>query len=468
MKKILITLIFCLFAMIGFTQNIAGKWHGELVVNASKKVVFVFEFTKQEDNTYKTKMEIPAKRVSVHPKKATVEAGKLLVDGSNLGMKYEGKYNTETKQFVGKLSEGAASYPMNLQRKMIEVKRAAKRSQEPARPYPYLAEEVSFKNSQQNITLAGTLTLPRKKGKFPVVVLISGSGPQDRDETVAGHKPFLVLADYLTRQGIAVLRYDDRGMGKSTGNYNEATSADLATDAESAVAYLKTRKDIEVSKIGLAGHSEGGIIAPMVATKTNDIAFMVLLAGTGTTGLEVSVMQATAFRSFEVADEEKFEKAVRKAFEMATAEGDIKQIRKNLKAYYKKEMATILPPLMNVSPEQANKVLDQMVKKVTSRWTRFFHRYNPAAEIARVSCPVLSINGSKDTQVPAKVHQKGIRAALTKGKNKDFKIIELPGLNHLFQECETGKMSEYRKIEQTFAPQAMKVVSDWILERVNN
>jgi pimeloyl-ACP methyl ester carboxylesterase len=466
MKKSIITFALCLWAMVGFSQNLAGTWNGNLVASATRKIVFVFKFEKQADG-YKTTISIPTKRVTLNPQKTTFSEGKLLVDGSNIGIKYEGVYQATTQQIEGKLSEGAASYPLNLKAGAVKVTHKAKRPQEPVKPYPYRSEEVTFANAAHKITLAGTLTLPQKGDKFPVVVLITGSGPQDRDETFSGHKPFLVLADYLTKQGIAVLRYDDRGVGKSTGNYTQATSKDLATDVASAVAYLKTRADIDPKKIGLAGHSEGGIIAPLVANQLKkDVAFMVLLAGTGTSGLEVNVMQAKEFRPFKVNDEAKYEKAVRKAFELASAKGDIKEVRKKLKAYYVDNLGVIFPPLLGASPMQANQVIDQVVKKATSRWSRFFNSYNPADEIAKVSCPVLSINGSKDTQVPAKVHQAGIRQALIKGKNKDFKVVELPGLNHLFQECETGKMNEYSKIEQTFAPEAMKLVGDWILANV--
>src|SRR5688572_7879553 len=173
----------------------------------------------------------------------------------------------------------------------LTYKPSVRRSQEPTKPYPYYSENVTFENVQAKITLSGTLTLPAKEGSYPAVILITGSGPQNRDEEVAGHKPFLVISDYLTKKGIAVLRYDDRGFGESTGDFKSGTSLDFSTDVESAVIYLKTRKEINQQKIGLVGHSDGGMIAPMVAAKSEDVAFIVLLAGPGIHGRKLLVMR---------------------------------------------------------------------------------------------------------------------------------------------------------------------------------
>lgn len=313
--------------------------------------------------------------------------------------------------------------------------------------------------------MAGTLTLPTKNGKFPVVILISGSGPQDRDESFMGHKPFLVLSDYLTKQGIGVLRFDDRGHGESTGDFGNATTEDFSKDVLSAIAYLKTRNDVDIKKIGLIGHSEGGIIAPLAANNSKDIAFMVLLASTGVSGAELSVMQSKTLRQFPVKDEVAYEKNTRKAIAIVTSNKSESEIEKELTKHYNDFLRPILTSL-NVPEKNMNAFIDSQLKTSLKPWSRYFLQYNPADEIEKLQIPVLSLNGSKDTQVNAKINQEGIRKALIKGENKDYKIVELENLNHFFQECETGKMDEYRKIEQTFSPMALKEISNWILERI--
>jgi alpha/beta superfamily hydrolase len=338
------------------------------------------------------------------------------------------------------------------------------RPQEPIKPYSYFEENVSFTNKDANITLAGTFTRPNGNKKYPVAILISGSGPQDRDETISKHKPFLVLADYLTKQGIAVLRYDDRGFGASTGNHSNATTYDFALDVISAMDYLRTRDDVDANKIGLIGHSEGGIIAPLVANKSKDVAFIISLAGTGISGTELSVIQSKTMRPFPVPDEVVYEKAIREAIEIAKQKKDVSEIKPELKAHYNETIAPILKNL-GVPNGKMNEIITSLVAMRTTKWVRYFYDYNPADEYEKVNCPVLSLNGSLDTQVEAKINQDGLREALVKGKNKDYEIIELVGLNHLFQNAKTGKMDEYSDIEETFSPKVLNLISDWILKR---
>ena len=280
-----------------------------------------------------------------------------------------------------------------------------------------------------------------------------------------GHKPFLVLADHLTRQGIGVLRFDDRGHGKSTGDFGTATTEDFSKDVLSAFAYLKTRKEIDVKKIGLIGHSEGGIIAPLAANNSNDVAFIVLLASTGVSGTELSVMQSKTLRGFPVKDEVEYEKNTRKAIAIVTSNKSNDEIKKEIDAHYNAFLRPILTSL-GAPEKNINAFIENQVKTSNKPWNRYFLKYNPADEFEKLKIPVLSLNGSKDTQVDAKINQTGIKNALIKGRNKDFKIVELEGLNHFFQECETGNMNEYRKIDQTFSPIALKEISNWVLKRV--
>jgi pimeloyl-ACP methyl ester carboxylesterase len=466
MKKIHITFAFLLYSVLSFSQDITGIWNGTVKLGEDKEISFIFNI-KKIDNNYITDLSIPAQRVAgLKPQKTTFENGILQIDGTNLGIKYEGKFNTTSQQFEGKFSEGANTLPLNLKEGKLKLESKNNRPQEPVKPYPYNEEEVVFENKEANVSLAGTLTLPGNDKKSPAVILISGSGPQDRDETFANHKPFWILADHLTRQGIAVLRFDDRGVGKSTGNFSSATTKDFSTDVISAVKYLKSRSDIDPDNIGLIGHSEGGIIAPLAANQTKDVSFMVLLAATGIPGSEISLMQSLSMRPFPVPNEAAYEQAIRKAIEIAASDNELPTIKKELTIHYNKTIAPILKPLVG-NDAKVNEIIGGLIEMRTTPWIRYFYNYNPAAEIEKLEIPVLSLNGSKDTQVNAKINQNGIRQSLIKGGNQDYKIIELEDLNHFFQECETGKMDEYQKIEQTVSPIALKEISSWIIAHIN-
>ncbi len=464
MKTLIAAVIVFIVSTISiFSQDITGDWNGK-TKRGDKLITFVFKI-EQENSKYSTTMSVPTFRVSgVKPSTTTFTKGKLVIDGSNVGMRYVAIFNNETQQFEGTYKEGGIELKLNLKKGAIKVE-DSRREQEPLKPYLYYEEEVSFKNTEAKISLAGTLTLPNENEKFPVVILISGSGPQDRDESFMGHKPFLVLSDYLTKQGIGVLRFDDRGHGKSTGDFGSATTEDFSKDVLSAIAYLKTRNDIDINNIGLIGHSEGGIIAPLAANNSKDIAFIVLLASTGTSGAELSVMQSKTLREFPVKDEVAYEKNTRKAIAIVTSNKSESAIKIELTKHYNDFLRPILTSL-NVPEEKINSAIDSQVKTSLKPWSRYFLQYNPADEIEKLKIPVLSLNGSKDSQVNAKINQEGIRKALIKGGNKDYKIVELKNLNHFFQECETGKMDEYRKIEQTFSPIALKEISNWILKRI--
>jgi hypothetical protein len=329
-----------------------------------------------------------------------------------------------------------------------------RRPQNPKQPYPYREEEVQFENKAAGISLAATFTIPQGRGPFPAVFLITGSGPQDRDEAILGHRPFLVLADYLTRKGIAVLRADDRGFGKSSGNFATATTADFATDAEAAVAYLKTRSEVNPRQIGLVGHSEGGIIAPMVAARNPDVAFIVMMAGSGVPGDEILVSQTLLLTEVSGKSHEEAEKN-------AADEREILALVKQEKdsAILEKE---VREKLAGKIPEAQ---LGIQLKAVSSPWFRYFIDYDPAVALRKVTCPVLAINGEKDLQIPPKQNLPVIRRALEAGGNKNFEVDELPGLNHLFQTAKTGAIGEYAEIEETISPAALEKIASWILKQ---
>jgi len=378
--------------------------------------------------------------------------------------RYEGKFENENT-IIGKWYQAALNLDLVLGKvdKVVEVKRP----QEPQPPYPYKEEEVKFKNEKADITLDGTLTIPEGSAQFPAVVMVSGSGPQDRDENILNHKPFKVIADYLTRNGIAVLRYDDRGVGKSEGDFGKAISTDFANDAIAAVEYLASRTDvIDANKIGIAGHSEGGMIAPMAANRSESVSFIILLAGPGTTGEQILIDQSRLILEASGVSKsyiDKQEKLIIKIYEVIKSEKDDSIATEKISLYFD-DFTAQLTDEEKSEFESDMAGFKQRIPMLLSPWFRYFVAYDPAGELEKIKIPVLALNGSNDLQVPADVNMEGIKAALEKAGNKNHKLIKLEGLNHLFQASETGSPVEYAKIEETFSPEALKIIRDWILE----
>lgn len=463
MKIVLVFLITILTSITLNAQDITGEWNGLLKVQGIQ-LRFVFNVAKT-DSGYLSTMDSPDQGANDIPVTTTTfDHPKIIFEVKNIGIEYIGELKGE--EIIGTFKQGGQEFPMDLSREEIE-KVVIKRPQEPTEPYPYYSEDVTFKNATADISLAGTLTLPKKKGKYPVVILISGSGPQNRDCDLLGHKSFLVISDYLTRNGIGVLRYDDRGVEESTGDFDNATSADFATDVESAVEYLKTRREIDKKNIGLVGHSEGGLIAPMVAAESEDIAFIVLLAGTGIQGDQLLLMQQELIWRANGTSEEEIEKSLETnavLFEIVVQSDD----REKLKSDLTSSLNEIIEKDTNGLPEGTTKekFVETQVGQISTPWMQYFLKYNPAPTLEKVECPVLAINGEKDLQVPPKENLEAIEKALRKGGNNQVTTKELANLNHLFQECETGSPDEYAAIEQTFSPIALEVVLEWIKVQV--
>jgi pimeloyl-ACP methyl ester carboxylesterase len=387
----------------------------------------------------------------------TVDGSKVRFELGMANAAFEGERGADKDTLNGHWTQRGGSAVLVLHRGPEPAKAAARkpRPQDPAKPYPYREEQVGYDNAVQHVHLAGTLTLPEGKGPFAVVLLITGSGAQDRDETILGHKLFWVLADSLSRRGVAVLRVDDRGVGGSTGTFPGSTTADFVTDAQASIAYLRSRPDIDPGRIGLIGHSEGAVIGPIIAADDPSIAFVVMMAGTGVPGRDILLYQQ------------------RNAFEQAGAPKAFIErtmgFRKRLYAVLASEVdqATALEQVSDILGEEAaaagadpakgKRVAPQFVDV----WSRWFANFDPATALRRVRVPVLVLNGSKDTQVPPQMNLPAIRAALA--KDKDVTVIELPGLNHLFQTAGTGQFDEYETIDETIAPVALKTITDWVV-----
>lgn len=343
---------------------------------------------------------------------------------------------------------------------------AAAHPQEPKPPFPYSLEEVHYETN--GVKLAGTLTLPSGAGPFPAVLLLTGSGAQNRDEEVFGHKPFLVIADHLTRAGIAVLRMDDRGIGGSTGSVSNSTTADFADDALAGVRFLKSHPHIAPGRIGLLGHSEGGIIAPLAASRSKDVAFVILLAGTGLPGAEVLLDQGTRIARAEGAPEGRIQTQTadqRKVFELIRTEKDPVALRAKLQDVARAQVARLPEAERRSLGDNPEAFVDKQVDVALTPWFRFFLTYDPRPALAHLRIPVLALNGERDLQVSADLNLPEIGKALKAAKDPDVTLRRLPNLNHLFQHATTGDISEYAKSAETISPEVLDIVTQWILER---
>lgn len=335
-----------------------------------------------------------------------------------------------------------------------------KRPQTPQPPFLYRSEEVAFDNpTESGIHLAGTLTLPAGKGPFPTAIMITGSGQQDRDETILGHKPFWVIADYLSRRGIAVLRVDDRGTGKSTGDVANATSADFATDANAAFDYLRRRADIRSEAIGFIGHSEGGMIGPIAMATNKQVAFLIMMAGPGTALDQLMVSQ----RRLISASMGQSEAAIDRAAPVWAALFEAFKSGATFEAGRAAALAVLTPDAMKAIGVPPDTDRQMVILQFATPWFRYFFTYDPAPNLRAITVPVLAMNGSLDHQVPPKENLAAIRAAFK--DNKDATIVEMPGLNHMFQTAKTGGVGEYATIEETVAPAALEKMASWINAR---
>lgn len=468
-------------------------WIGEMQAGPQKLTV-QFRVYREADGTQRAFMDSVSQRAGGFKAELKADGDTVTIDVRPLQGKFTGKRSSQGDEIIGKWNQGVdldlvlrlAKEPLNPE---IDP---PKRPQNPIPPFPYDSEEVEFQNISAGISLSGTLTIPHSTDstrRFPVAVLISGSGPQDRDETLMGHKPFWVLADYLTRRGIAVLRYDERGVGKSTGEFSSATTADFAQDTASAVDFLTAHPRVDSRQIGLIGHSEGGLVAPLVASQRDDVAWIVLMAGPGVNGEQIMYSQGKLMIEAEGGDEAAVirnrlvqEIAIREIkkltpgasiselVEPVTDQVIAETLRLGLDGNAssnsedtgdsKNTSADALPAKGMVSP-----LVRANLQAMNSVWFRFFMAHEPGPVLEKVQCPVLAINGEKDTQVDPKLNLPKIEESLKRGGNQEITLLELPGLNHLFQTCERGALSEYEIIEETIAPLALKTIGDWIENR---
>ena len=440
----------------------AELWEGKLKVGGGMELRLVLHVQEADGGALEAKLDSPDQGATgLDVATISVAGGTMRFSLPKLKAEYEGKIADGGAEVSGDFVQLGQKLPLTLRK--VEHATEVARPQTPKPPFPYREDQVTYENPAGHITLAGTLTVPQGAGPFPGVILITGSGAQDRDETLFSHKPFMVIADYLTRRGVAVLRVDDRGVGGSTGSVEESTTADFAGDVLAGVAFLKTRKEINPARIGLIGHSEGGEIAPLAATQSKDVAFIVLLAGPGLPGADIMLLQSELISKVSGAPEADTKRALRamkRGLDVVKAEKQAKtEVLEAKLAAVAKEEAQALGPEMDAEKARV------LVKKLSTPWFRFFVTYDPRPSLTKVRCPVLALSGSKDLQVPPKENLAELKKAFAAGANTHVTLKELPGLNHLFQTAEKGLPDEYARIEETFAPAALAAMGDWIAEQ---
>ncbi|MDY4610031.1 MAG: alpha/beta fold hydrolase [Sphaerochaetaceae bacterium] len=443
---------------IGDTSGLYGVWEGTIEAGGAS-ILLQFAIAPDETGDYQAKLTIPQQMTANLPcSSMTIDAEAVTIAfdylDTSLSLRMD---NAQMPQRLTGIYRQGGEYPLTLNKTELDPLTFNRRPQDPISPYPYICEDITFPQMIDQFTMAGTVTRPDDDQKHPAVVLISGSGSQDRNEELMNHRPFLVLADALTRAGYAVLRYDDRGYGLSEGNPLTATTLEIADDASSALDWLKGQPYVDVSRLFAIGHSEGGIIAPILASYRNDLAGIVMLAGTGVPGKTISLYQSKAINMAAGIPEEitdLLNSLSDRMFSIATDTSKTEEQR----------MAELLDVVQN-SPEQVRPMMKAAVAglpQLFQPWQQTFLTLDPATYLRQVAIPVLVLNGDKDFQVPADLNIPAITRAIEESSHPDYKVIVYENLNHLFQPCKTGMMNEYYQIETTIAPQVIDDIIQWL------
>ena len=447
-KNSVIIVLFTILTASTAMAQIEGYWKGEMNVGV-QKLETAFDI-KAVENGYAATFDVPAQGAYDIPvDETTFQDGHLQLTMSALGARYSGTLKDDVIE--GEFTQNGMTFPLNLARSEMKEQQKT-RPQDPQPPFHYQIEEVTFVNEKEGNTLAGTLTIPEGEGPFPAMVLVSGSGQQNRDEELMNHRPFWVIADYCARHGIAVLRYDDRGVGGSDGEVKNATSMDFSYDAEAAFDYLRNRKEINATKVGILGHSEGGVINFMVSSRRPEVAFLVSLAGPSVNGIAVLKEQQAAILRASGMTEEMVQfngNANAQMFDIIETSND------------RAEADTLLRQLLK-GWGYNEELTEQTVGQMASPWMYYFLRYDPTDAIVKTNCPALLLNGSKDLQVIATQNLPGYEKIIAEHGKTNLTLRELPDLNHLFQHCETGSPNEYFEIEDTISSEVLEMIVGFV------
>lgn len=472
MKNIISALCAMLLTCPVFAQKFAGSWLGLIDVNGTN-VRIVFNL-KEEGGKLTGTMDSPDQGAK------DIACGDITTNGDSISIAVpavHGRYNgalTSAGNIDGKLSQGPMSMPLLLTRQ--ENKKANNRPQAPEPPYSYISEDVTYTNADKSMTYGATITRPNDEKTHPALLLITGSGQQNRDEEIFGHKPFAVIADYLTKSGYIVLRVDDRGIGKTTGDPSIATTEDFVLDAKASLQYLRNRKEVNKKKTGLLGHSEGGLIAERIAAEDKELDFVVLAAAPGEPIIDLMVTQNNAVLQQQGIPEEtrnaylKFYRnmitAAAKAKNTEALKTDAEKVIAEWRAETPSATVTMLTGITNDST--AAVAAEKISESFGIPWLRQFFKYDPAVYLKKIQAKVLAVNGDKDIQVDATKNLEAIKTGLKNGKAKTYSIVELKGLNHLFQTCTTCTPEEYKELEETISPTALQAIGNWLDKEVRN
>lgn len=464
-------IVFTLLVVLSFiTANaqspFAGNWSGKLDAGVSMRLVF---HIKDSTGIHVTMDSPDQNAFGFKADNAVIHGDSITISFNRVRGKYRALLRTENErqQLNGTWYQGGMQFPLNMERGEAP---APPRPQTPKPPFDYVVEDVVYTNADKSVTLGGTITRPNGTGKYPAVILITGSGQQDRDETLFSHKPFWVIADHLTKNGFAVLRVDDRGMGKSKGEVENATSVDFANDVTTSLNYLKTRPDIDLKKIGLLGHSEGGMIAPIAAAKTKDVAFMVLLAGPAVRGDEVlneqrvAIMKASGIDATVVHEIDIISRKITGIIiDSKTKEEALSKAEEETMQWASSASSDAKAVLNIASDDQAKTYAAQTVSQMYVPWVRYFLQFDPVPVLAKTKIPVLAIFGEKDIQVLPKQNLEPMKRALAKSrKPSDFSVVEIKGVNHLFQKCNSCAVAEYGGLTETMSEETLRTITDWL------
>jgi len=434
---------------------LVGSWLGK---NKSDERAF-FVVSRRWNGGLKASYGIVEQKVSGVPMESVALAGDTVkIAAPTLQLSFEGTLSADGRKIEGRLRSGGRGGPLVLE-KVVAVP-GPRRPQTPRKPYPYQERVVHYRNEAAGLTLVGTLTLPKSGAPYPAVLLIPGSGASDRNEEARFHRPFDVIADYLTRRGIAVLRADKRGVDESEGDWTKADVNVLADDVIAGLKYLTTLPEIDAKRMGVLGQSEGGEVGPAAAAMSSDVSFVVALAGGATNWLDLLVAQDGAIAAAAGASEKQAELIrnwSRRFYTVAVNTPDKAKARTLLKDMKAKRTAEEREAY-SFLPRGGTLDVDTLLQD--SVLGNF--RLDAGKTLVKVKCPILMLFGEKDCQVPAQVNHKAAEDAFKASGNKNAKVVTLPGMNHCFQKCSTGAESEYSEIEETISPEALKLFGDWI------
>lgn len=470
--RIYLVILVSLLSMVVCAQRnaakVTGTWEGKINVGVTLRIVFHFKdslgmLTGTTDSPDQGITGIPCANI-------ITRNDSLLLDVPEFKGRYAGRFLNDTT------IQGRLTQTVGIDLVLTKVKKATalNRPQTPRPPFPYKSEEVTYRNRDNTITYGATISIPRGKGPFPAVLLITGSGAQNRDEEIFEHKPFAVIADHLAREGYLVMRVDDRGVGKTTGNFATATTADFMQDAGIGLDYLKKRKETDARHLGIIGHSEGGMIAPMLAAARSDIDFIILLAAPGDKIAKLMEDQNKAVllsRGFTTEVANSYGHLYREMIAVLSGAGDTTEAEQKLHNIVSAwRTSTPKGTVMGTTGITTDSTQRLFVKAFASSlgtpWYKYFLNFDPQVYLSRVKCKVLALNGDKDLQVISSSNLAAIRQALSQSGSRNYEVKELPGLNHLFQSCKKCTLAEYGELKESFSPAALNVMTGWLRKHV--